>query len=198
MCGRFYLDDDTAAEIIKIVRRIDSKKFKTGDVFPSDPAMVLRAEQKEMVAEVMEWGYNNLPGGKLLINARSETVMEKPLFRKDYEMRRCMIPARMFYEWKRKTPKDKEKYEFYVPNKILYLAGIYQLSPEGSRFTIITKAAEGCMQDIHNRMPVILHESEREAWLYSREHAGRLLEGHFHELQTQKSSGAGYEQLSLI
>lgn len=199
MCGRFYIHNDTMAEIVKIVRKIDSKKAKTGDIYPSEPAMVLRADHREIVAEVMNWGYNsNLPGTKLMINARSETVQEKPMFRKDYEIHRCVVPANKFYEWKKLNGKSKEKYDFFVPEQILYLAGVYQKTPEGDRFTILTKAAEGCMQEIHHRMPVIIQADQTEKWLYSKEDAVKLLLEHCDALQRIKSTEDEYEQMSLF
>ncbi len=197
MCGRFYVDDDTLKEIEKLVKRIDNKRAKTGDVHPSEPAMVLRAGNSKIVAEVMEWGYHSPVDGKLMINARAETVQERPMFRNDYEERRCIIPANKFYEWKKINSKSKEKYEFYILEQKLYLAGIYKKTPQGERFTILTKNAEGCMKEIHHRMPVILPGDELERWLYSAKDAKRLLDGRFHELQKKKSVEEGYEQMLL-
>ena len=100
MCGRFYIDDETAREIEKIARRIDRKMAKTGDVHPSEPALILRADQDSAVAEVLRWGYESARKNTLIFNARTETVRERPMFRHDYETRRCLIPACKFYEWK--------------------------------------------------------------------------------------------------
>ena len=124
MCGRFYIDDETAREIEKIARKIDSKNAKTGDVHPSEPALVLRADSDSMVAEVLKWGYEITRKNTLIFNARSETVREKPMFCHDYETYRCLIVANKFYEWKDIGGKKKEKYEFFVPGAILYLAEI--------------------------------------------------------------------------
>lgn len=198
MCGRFYIDDETAQEIEKIARRIDRKMAKTGDVHPSEPALVLRADHDSMVAEVLRWGYESARKNTLVFNARSETVKEKPMFRYDYENHRCLIPANKFYEWKNTGEKKKEKYEFSAPGEILYLAGIYHKEPEGDRFTILTRDAEGCMIGIHSRMPLILHREEMETWLFSEAQAEKLLDRHFVELQKQKSDGGGFRQMSLF
>lgn len=198
MCGRFYIDDETAREIERIARKIDSRNAKMGDVHPSEPALVLRADSDNMVAEVLKWGYEAARKNTLIFNARSETVGEKPMFRHDYEMHRCLIPASKFYEWKSIGEKKKEKYEFFAPGEILYLAGIYHKDPEGDRFTILTREAEGCMTGIHHRMPLILHKEEREAWLFSVAEAVKLLDRHFAELQRQKSETNGYRQMSLF
>lgn len=198
MCGRFYIDDETAREIERIARKIDRKNAKTGDVHPSEPALILRADHDSMVTEVLKWGYESARKNTLIFNARSETVREKPMFRYDYETRRCLIPACKFYEWKRIGEKKKEKYEFSARGEILYLAGIYHKEPEGGRFTILTREAEGCMTQIHSRMPLILHREEMEAWLFSEVEAEKLLDVHFTELQRRKSEPEEYRQMSLF
>ena len=198
MCGRFYIDDETAQEIERIARKIDSRNAKTGDVHPSEPALILRADSDSMVAEVLKWGYESARKNTLVFNARSETVGEKSMFRYDYETHRCLIPACKFYEWKRIGEKKKEKYEFLAPGEILYLAGIYHKDPEGGRFTILTREAEGCMTGIHHRMPLILRKEDMEVWLFTKQDADELLDRHFTELQRQKSETDGYQQMSLF
>lgn len=196
MCGRFYVDDETAREIEKIARKIDQKMAKLGDVHPSEPALVLKALKGEMVSEVLKWGYD--AAGKIIFNARSETVQERPMFRYDYENRRCIIPVKKFYEWKKSGVKQKEKYDFFSEGETLFLAGIYHKDPEGDRFTILTREAEGCMAGIHDRMPLILTHDDMEKWLFSREEAVRLLDRHFDKLQRKKSVQEGYQQMSLF
>lgn len=196
MCGRFYIDDETAKEIEKIARKIDQKMAKMGDVHPSEPALILRAMKGEIVSEVLKWGYD--AAGKNIFNARSETVQERPMFRYDYENRRCIIPAKRFYEWKKSGRKQKEKYDFFSEGETLFLAGIYHKDPDGDRFTILTREAEGCMVGIHNRMPLILTYGNMEKWLFSKEEAVRLLDVHFDQLQRKKSIQEEYRQMSLF
>lgn len=198
MCGRFYIDDETAREIEKIARRIDRKMAKTGDVHPSEPALILRADQDSAVAEVLRWGYESARKNTLIFNARTETVRERPMFRYDFEARRCLVPACKFYEWKDTGAKKKEKYEFFTPEEVLYLAGIYHKDPEGDRFTILTREAEGCMTGIHSRMPLILRKENMEEWLFSETEAKEMLDRHFEKLQRQKSEAGGYQQMSLF
>ncbi len=196
MCGVFYVDDDTMREIEKIARKIDQKQAATGDVHPSQPALILRADHGEMVSEVLKWGYEAYGKKKPIFNARSETVQERPMFRYDFEERRCLIPAGKFYEWKQDGTKQKEKYEFFAPDKILYLAGIYHKDPAGDRFTILTREAEGCMIGIHSRMPLSLYKKDMGKWLLSKEDAEKLLESHYEELE--KRGNEEYHQISLI
>lgn len=198
MCGRFYVDDETAREIEKIARKIDRETAKQGDVYPSDTALVLRASKEEVVSEVLKWGYDAAGRSGVIFNARSETVREKPMFRYDYETRRCIIPAKKFYEWKSLGGKQKEKYDFFAEGEILFLAGICHKAPEGDRFTILTREAEGCMQGIHSRMPLILTAGDIEKWLFSREEAEKLLNSHFEKLKRKRGDQEEYRQLSLF
>lgn len=198
MCGRFYIDDETAREIEKIARKIDRRMGKTGDVHPSEPALVLRGSCDSVVAEVLRWGYESARKNALIFNARSETVREKPMFRYDYETHRCLIPANKFYEWKDSREKKKEKYEFFAHGEILYFAGIYHKDPEGDRFTILTREAQGCMSGIHSRMPLILRREEMEDWLFSEMQAKKLLDSHCEKLKRQESEGDMYQQMSLF
>lgn len=198
MCGKFYIDDETAREIEKIARRIDSKMAKTGDVHPSEPALILRADHDSTVSEVLRWGYESGRKNTLVFNARTETVRERPMFRYDFETRRCLIPACKFYEWKDTGAKKKEKYEFFAPEEVLYLAGIYHKDPEGDRFTILTREAEGCMVGIHSRMPLILRREDMENWLFSETEARKLLDRHFEDLRRQESEPQEYRQISLF
>ena len=172
MCGRFYVDEEVWREIYRIAEasgRGQSLQKHAGlgtggrrDVFPSSQAMVIRGVQKRAEVQNMKWGYE-IPGlKKLLINARSETVREKRLFGQDFACRRCLIPAKGFYEWKRSgSGSGKTKYRFHDGSGILYLAGIYRISEQGEEFTILTRAAEGCMEGIHSRMPLLIDAGSR-------------------------------------
>lgn len=198
MCGRFYVDDETAKEIEKVIRKIDRDIIKSGDIHPGETAMVMKTDAAEIKAQLLKWGYDSF-NKKIIFNARAETVMEKPMFRYDYETRRCIIPASKFYEWKQVTIKQKDKYDFYNPDGILYLAGIYHKDPEGDRFTILTKEAEGCMSGIHNRMPVMLLHQDIHNWLFSKEDADKLLDSHFEKLKCELSlSNSGHEEYNQI
>lgn len=198
MCGRFYVDDEIMQEIEKIAGKINRETAGTGDVHPSERALVIKAQKGEVVSQVLQWGYKATgKSGSVIFNARSESVKEKPLFKYDFESRRCMIPVAGFYEWK-KTGKEKEKYSFFTEGAPLFLAGIYCKNPEGDRFTILTRQAEGCMEGIHDRMPLILTREDIEKWLFSRKEAESLLEKHFFQLKRRKSDPEGYVQMSLF
>ena len=113
--------------------------------------------------------------GARMINARSESVPEKPAFRAAFKRRRCLVPASGFYEWKQVT-KGKEPYYFSpaysLPGgaDVFGFAGLWETwtGPDGGELqscTIITTDANDVMSTIHNRMPVILDEADWSEWL---------------------------------
>ena len=112
MCGRYYIpEEDSAAELQQIIDQLDRKghRVKTGEIFPSDTVPVI-ANTKNLQPSpfAMPWGFT-LPDGKLIINARSESAAEKPMFRDGMLQRRCLIPASHYFEWE-KRGRDKIKY----------------------------------------------------------------------------------------
>jgi putative SOS response-associated peptidase YedK len=109
--------------------------------------------------------------GTKMINARSETVAEKPAFRAAFKRRRCLVPMLGFYEWK-KVPAGKVPHFIHLRNgDLMAAAGLYEFWPgkDGvepiESYTIITTAANEFMAKLHDRMPVFLAEKDRAAWL---------------------------------
>ena len=126
MCGRYSLSPQESQEIMDILRQVQDK-FKTGEVFPTDPVPVLMEAGAELAPEVMVWGYPGVGGkGRAIINARSETALERPMFRQSVLARRCVIPTTDFYEWG-PAGGQKRKYRFQLPgrDRALYLAGLW-------------------------------------------------------------------------
>lgn len=165
MCGRYYIDDETAMEIERLVRHLDETIKNQGKkvIYPSNQAPVITGRQEEFAAELFTWGFPGFDKKNLIINARSETVLEKRTFSDSVRTRRCAIPATGFYEWN----KNKEKYTFQKPNGTpCYLAGFYKEIEGGIRFVILTTEANGSMKDVHNRMPLILNEQELNDWMF--------------------------------
>ena len=108
--------------------------------------------------------------GNRMINARAETLAEKPSFRQPYRRRRCIIPASGFYEWQ-KLPEGKQPVYICAPDeKPLAFAGLWDewQSPEGEKLkscTIITTAANRYVREMHHRMPVCLARDAQTVWL---------------------------------
>lgn len=126
-------------------------------------------------AEVFHWGL--VPSwakdpdiGYKLINARAETIAEKPSFRDAFRYRRCLVPANGFYEWDR-TKSPRQPYYFHPGSQdFMALAGIWEhwLHPSGSEIlsvSLITTEANSLMQSIHHRMPLILPKTAWASWL---------------------------------
>lgn len=117
------------------------------------------------------WSKEGKNSGRM-INARAETILDKPAFRKPIRARRCLVIADSFYEWKT-AGKSKQPYRIYSPQqKALVFAGIWELwrDPANSElekrtFSILTTAPNAEMTPIHDRMPVVLAKAEQQAWL---------------------------------
>lgn len=268
MCGRYYVDDDTAGEIEKVIRQVneklraqkaehgegavaerkaehgestaaertaghDGKKesgpqeqesqgdrlpdLPSGGIFPSVPAPVIVPSGdiyptvsapvigagcgaggcRIVECRMLRWG---MPGfapkesgkkGQIILNARSETAMEKPAFREAMRNHRIVIPAAGFYEWNRK----KEKYRFHREDSpVLFMAGCFQHDEDGERFVILTTAANESMEPVHDRMPLILEPDEIAAWIWDGERTKSLLEKRPCLLERKTD----YEQMTLF
>jgi len=176
MCGRYeFSNEEDIFEIQSILQEIDANfhetSFKTGEIFPTNHAPVYTASDGKPGLAVMQWGFPKWDGKGVIINAKSETAAEKRTFSRLLEEKRCVIPATGFYEWyKKANVKSKDKYLFQMKDSpMLYMAGLYNKFQDGDNirecFVIFTRAANKSIQDIHDRMPVILHGEEMESWL---------------------------------
>lgn len=109
--------------------------------------------------------------GSKLINARCETLEEKPSFRESFRSRRCLVPADSFYEWKKLNKNSKQPYRIkLIKEPYFFFAGIFDswLSPDQKvvkSFSILTTEPNEVVKDIHNRMPVIIDKSQKDLWL---------------------------------
>ena len=208
MCGRFYVDEGTAREIERVIRGVDLRiqKIRTGDIFPSQSAGILTchsqqknplsagpAAEKSPALELneMHWGFPQYQKKGLLINAKAETVLERRTFRESVLHRRCVIPARQFYEW----DSDKNKVTFFREDRaVLFMAGFYNRFQDEVRFIILTTQANASVSPVHNRMPLVLDEGELEDWVYD----DKFTEYVLHKTPTELRREQEYEQQSLF
>jgi putative SOS response-associated peptidase YedK len=187
MCGRFTLTLDSkqiqdAYPWLNVPAGIQPRY----NVAPSQPIAVVPNDGKQRL-DFYVWGL--IPSwakdpniGNRMINARGETLAEKPSFRNAYKRRRCLILADGFYEWK-KAEGSKSKIPMFIHLKDrqpFAFAGLWELwnAPDGSQIysaTIITTEPNSMMKSIHNRMPVILPQSAYEEWLSPGERDSRDL-----------------------
>ena len=174
MCGRYYVDDETAREIEKLVRQAEQKlhqntaaalkRIRSTDIHPADEAPVLLASDGGIACTWLRWGFPMPPnhGKGLVFNSRSESATEKPFFREGIRHRRVVIPAAVFYEW----DKSKSKYTFQKENqKTLFMAGCCKHYSDGEHFVILTTAANSSMEPVHDRMPLLLEKTEVMDWI---------------------------------
>ena len=170
MCGRFFIqiDKKDLEEIIAEVEANNQDKEGLaslkleGEIFPTDTVVVKTAT----TITPMKWGFK--VGKGIVINARSETVTEKSMFRDAVLEHRCAIAASGYYEWKQTGSTKKTKYQFYLPDHgLLYLAGCYRVEHDSPlpTFVILTREADPQFTEIHDRMPVALTTQQADAWL---------------------------------
>ena len=193
MCGRYFWKDDAEDAFLEdfpdlagVVRRL-----RAGDYTPGMSATALAAESGSGVrAELLLWGFPGFDKGKLLINARAESVKDRPTFSDSFAGRRCALPAAGFYEWDKK----KEKVIFTLPDRpILYLAGIFRPYGEEKRFVVLTREANASMEPVHDRMPLILTGDEVLPWVSDAAKAGDILTKELPMLKAERP----YEQISF-
>ena len=179
MCGRFVVavPDLSGIGTRFFVKRGRIESWRPRyNVAPTQLAPVITNESERRIALfsfglIPSWAKQRSVASKL-INARSETVREKPSFRDAFVRRRCVVPVTGYYEWQ-KTPGSKRSTPTLVQRKdgeILPLAGVWEswVSPDGEvveSFAILTCDAQGFVRDIHDRMPVALRPDDVEAWL---------------------------------
>lgn len=193
MCGRYYIDDDTAREMEKIVRQVDAKLWKeysSRDICPTAAAPVILGREEEFAEEIFTWGFPGFDKKGVIFNARSETALEKRMFRESILVRRCVIPAKRFYEW----DAHKNKFTFQSEDgKILFLAGFYNLYEGQERFVILTTDANETMKPVHSRMPLILESEELRDWIFDEYRAKELL----HQIPARLKGSSEYVQQTL-
>ncbi|NLX64423.1 MAG: SOS response-associated peptidase [Clostridiaceae bacterium] len=184
MCGRFYIPEKDIDDFAGLVNKIEKELLKkAGEIYPGDYAPIITPKQNDdsdtdilsngigYPVHVVKWGFP-VKNGKPLINARCETVREKPMFKLPFAKRRRLIPARGFFEWKDAEIGKKriKHYISFVDLSIMYLAGIYCFFKDKNGvlnpyFTILTTEANEDIRSIHNRMPVIIKDEDKDIWL---------------------------------
>lgn len=192
MCGRYYVDDETAQAIEKLVRELGGKirDIPRGDIHPTQQAPVMMARNQEISVELCPWGFHNFHNKGVIFNARSETALEKRMFKGSVQKRRCIIPATAFYEWN----KAKEKFTFRrTDGELLYLAGFYNQYVGENHFVILTTEPNESVEGVHDRMPLVLEKEQIEDWLFDDETTEFIL----HQIPVQLQRSAEYEQQTL-
>lgn len=177
MCGRFTLHASPSllAELFDLPE--EPYLAPRYNVAPTQPVAIVRTSGPDAAREwaLVHWGlipsWSKDPSiGARMINARAETVEEKPSFRAAFRRRRCLVPADGFYEW-RSMGKAKQPYYITMEDGTPFaFAGLWETwtGPDGSALdscTILTTEPNKLMATLHNRMPVIVEPEDYSLWL---------------------------------
>ena len=179
MCGRFTL----TASVDQLIDRFDIEFFlqeeeynPSYNVAPSQSVLAVINDGAHKRMGYLRWGLippwaKDISVGYKMINARAETLIDKPSFRNAYKKKRCLIVADSFYEWKRIDSKTKIPMRIKLKsNELFSMAGLWEnwKSPDGKSIyscSVITTSPNELVQDIHDRMPVILKPEDEKYWL---------------------------------
>jgi putative SOS response-associated peptidase YedK len=173
MCGRY---------VIKTPPALMRQAFGYGEqpnfpprynVAPTQPIPVVRLVDGRRSFALLRWGLipawvKDPRGFSLLINARAESVLEKPAFRNAMRRRRCLIPADGFYEWKRDGARNRP--HVVRPKGLVAFAGLWEpwMGPNGEEVDtacIVTTAANRTLRSLHDRMPAVIPPEAFDRWL---------------------------------
>lgn len=184
MCGRFVLSADAEA----LQQQFDLENVPQGlmpryNIAPTQPVAVITNDNPRQLT-FQRWGLipvwaKDMAIGNQMINARSETIEEKPAFRAAFKRRRCLIPADGFYEWQKEGKAKRPIFVHLKERELFALAGLWEVwqSPDGSAIqscTILTTEPNALVSQLHNRMAVILPREAYGAWLDKNTSAAEL------------------------
>ncbi len=185
MCCRFYIKENDpdfipildGAEKSGLFPRVQKAHpaplVRAGEVRPTNVAAVLAMDKQQKPALFpMIWGFTTLGRKVPIINARSESAAEKPLFLEAWEKHRCVIPASRYFEWQHTPTEDGRgtvSTKFAIQPKdaeIMFLCGLYRIEENGlPAFVILTRQASEDVASIHERMPLMLPKEAIKAWI---------------------------------
>ena len=175
MCGRFV----RYSSVHEIVKEFDAEEpgfdLPQGyNIAPSQNIAIILNDMKKRLL-VCKWGYipswsKDRAVGNRMINARAESIADKPSFRNAFKSGRILVPADGFYEWQKK---GKDRFPLFIrlkSGKPFGFAGLvsFWTSPEGNQIctcTIVTTRANTLLEPVHDRMPVIIQKEDEDFWL---------------------------------
>lgn len=175
MCGRFTttVDLEEIKRVFKLTEASEAYQPSYNTAPGQDVPIILQDSSRKLI--MSRWGlvpfWAKDPGiGRNLINARAESLAEKPSFRQAFKNRRCLIPADSFFEWSKKANRKTPYRCIRSDEGLLALAGLWELwSPTPDTLlhscTIITVPANPLLQSLHDRMPAILDWAHVDTWL---------------------------------
>ena len=191
MCGRFALSHEADTLSKQLDLALPDDYVPRYNIAPAQNVLCVIGQNNQRSTAMLKWSFiphwsKKIPE-RQPINARFETVREKPFFRSAFKRHRCVIPASGFYEWEGKS-KPKQPYYIYPAksDEIFFFAGIWSsVEPSLAKAdqsvmltcAIITMEAEGTMQELHSRTPAVIPRENMTAWLNTEnEAAAELIE----------------------
>ncbi|MBY5921810.1 SOS response-associated peptidase [Ferrimonas balearica] len=169
MCGHFALDPIAYDSHEQLGMDGETLALRTASrIRPTESISILTADHNRLSVATRRWGINTPQSSRPVINARLESLAERPLFRPALGHRQCLIPATAWYEW-RKEGRDKVGYRFAPEQSgFWHFAGLWwppsDSLPEGAA-VIVTAEATGAITEYHHRMPLCLSGQNARAWL---------------------------------
>ena len=175
MCGRYVTDQECMemAELYAMIEeREESMRLKRGEIRPTDVVPLIGGREGRLQAFPGIWGFPSPQGRRPLINARCETVTQRPTFAESFRSMRCAVPTNGYLEWSQ----GGIKHLFRLKNRrMLYLAGICCQRHDHIYFAILTTAAVEGARGVHDRMPLILPSGALPLWIDDIDFARRYL-----------------------
>lgn len=218
MCGRYSLSSEGYENFLELLAGLTSQRVPNRfNIAPSQPIPVIRLQgsdrdqviipdqdMPEKEVALMQWGLvphwtKEMTKTRPLINARSETIADKPSFRGPFRRRKCLVPADGFYEWKRGGASPVPHYCCLSQGKAFAFAAIWEIwmGPHGEDWletvSLVTKAATSSMKKIHHRSPVILDMEDYDLWLRPQDPPDREI---FRKLSTKTDAELQIYQVS--
>lgn len=136
----------------------------TYNAAPTSKLPIVRQIETQRSLTLAQWGFDTHQAGKVLFNARGETVSRLPSFKEAFKKRRALLPVRGWYEWRLQGGRKQPYFLHRRDHKPVVMAALWEEgTPE--RFTVITTGASREMSEYHHRMPVILLSKDWEGWL---------------------------------
>ena len=182
MCDRFYINEKELPEITEAAKASPlSARFRdtlgkdlavSGEIRPMDVVPVIAPDRSgKRAVYPMLWGFS-LNGSRPVINARSETAPQKPMFKEAWSRHRCIIPASAYIEWEHLTDEKGRKLtgtKYLIrpedAGSLTFLCGLYRIENALPCFVILTRPPTEKLSAIHDRMPLILPEKALDLWL---------------------------------
>ena len=186
MCGRYTLASDRKTLAATFGVEQSSTWIPRYNIAPSQLVPTLTGNYDSLVATNLHWGLvppwaKDRKIGSRLINARAETVAEKPSFRAAFQKRRCLIPADGYYEWVKRGNVKQPYYISQESRRLFAFAGLWETwsdnqEPLYSSCSIITCTASQELAKVHDRMPVVIESSDYHQWLDKQSNTKELIE----------------------